>query len=182
MIKCTVVHGSRIGVRAKGYGIGIAADGPQCIIERLIKVKYLHEMHIDESPRGVLAERYDTLKLGDRIVEVDGAIVSTHDECHKEIKKGGELLELTVMRDPTPDEDGHVGLPEPLMRDRLWNYSATLYVLAVATMVVLFICFTGLVLVGIDKMELARQAREGAGSDDLVDPFYLKRGKGKLEL
>ena len=134
-VRCTVVHGSRIGIRAKGYGIGVADEGGHCIIVRLVRVQYMEDFE-EKTPEASPDKRFGPLQLGDRIVKVDGTATLKFDEALEKIKSGGELLELSVLRDPES------AAPEfkEWRRDRLWNWSTTAYWTIFFSMLALGIC------------------------------------------
>ena len=119
-LRCTVQHGSRIGLRAKGYGIGISDEGDHCIVNRLVRVQYL-EGKGDGSPEASPDKRYGPLQLGDRIVKVGDKPTPMFKDAHDAITAAGDLLELTVLRDPKAEPQ------KPWWRDALWNYSETAY-------------------------------------------------------
>ena len=143
-IRCTLLHGSRIGLRASkvGYGLGVQDDGGQCIVQRLVGVKYAEAF---EESDGEMSpdKRFGPLQLGDRIVKVGDVLTPTCDIALETIKKTGqEPLELTILRDPNE-------APSKLWRrDRLWNYSPRLYwagfftLLSIAFSVVCWIAYT----------------------------------------
>ena len=125
-VRCTLMHGSRIGLRASktGYGLGVYEDGGQCIVNRLVGVQYAEQLEADgpeSSPDRRLRE-FAPLQVGDRIVKVGDTLTPECDLALKTIKENGsEPLELTVMRDPAEVPQ------QQWRRDRLWNYSHKLY-------------------------------------------------------
>lgn len=139
-VRCTLIHGSRIGMRASktGYGLGVYDDGGQCIVSRLVGVKYVEQLDSD-GPESSPDRRFGPLQLGDRIVKVGETLTPDCDSALETIKKvGGEPLELTVLRDPAE-------VPQKQWRrDRLWNYSQPLYWATFFSMISLgftFLCF-----------------------------------------
>ena len=119
-VQCTLVHGSRIGLRAsqKGYGLGLSNDGiikgGHAIIHRLVGVQYLeHQSDGPESPNvdGCLG----TLQMGDRVVKVNDTMTPEFELVLEAITASGvdgSNMELTVLRDPNKVPD------QMLWRDR----------------------------------------------------------------
>jgi len=130
VVRCTLIHGSRIGFRpsATGYGLGVQEDGTQCIVQRLVGVKYAEQLDPD-GPESSPDRRFGPLQLSDRIVKVGETLTPTCESVIDAIKKNGtEPLELTAMRDPNEK------VAMAWRRDRLWNYSQRLYWLTAFTL------------------------------------------------
>jgi hypothetical protein len=129
VVRCSLIHGSRIGLRASkvGYGLGIALDGGHLIVQRLVGVQYEAPPTVADGLEASPTEQLSPLQVGDRLVKVGDTLVTDHQTAVDAVKAFGEkaeMLELTVMRDPAQT-------PGKLMlRDRLWNYSHPLYWMA----------------------------------------------------
>jgi len=130
-VRCTLLHGSRIGLLTakKGFGLGLQDDGGHPLVGRLVGVTYAEE-HNADSPEASPDRRFGPLQLNDRVVKVGDTVVTDYHMCIEAIKKTGTApLELTVLRDPNET-------PSKLWRrDRLWNYSKTGYWAALAALV-----------------------------------------------
>jgi hypothetical protein len=104
----------------KGYGIGIADTDGQCLVHRLVRVEY-DETHPDDNLARTDGATIGPLKLGDRIVKVNGEPTLTYQEVVDAVKSNPQLVHLTVKRD--------ANLPEQKewLRDRIYNRSKTQY-------------------------------------------------------
>lgn len=148
-VRCTLLHGSRIGMRRSktGYGLGITDDGGHALIHRLVGVQYA-EQHEDEGPESSPDQRFGPLHIDDRVVKVGERFTPSFAEALESIQQAGaEPLELTVLRDPNQ-------APGKLWRrDRLWNYSQTAYWLVLAALLLLALSLLTFIAYKLSQLE-----------------------------
>lgn len=100
-----------------GFGLGISDTDGHCLVHRLVRNEYYHDsVPDDENPISP-----NRLRLGDRIIKVGDSIVVDYFAAVTEIKATADVLELTVLRDPSAQE------PVAWLRDRIYNHSKPLY-------------------------------------------------------